>query len=113
MNRYEIGYKAALIGLGITIVCFLLAGIFHARFFSDVAAIGILLGLSSYLFGAFKYAIKMAAGIAKWGWLIMPFPIDLFTFTVAFIYAMILFIFFPIIPARKAYKENCFGDRYK
>lgn len=110
MSRYEIGYKIALAGLGITVICFFLASTFHARFFSDVAAIGILMGFSSYFFGSFKYALKMAAGIAKWGWLIMPFPIDLFTFTVAFLYAMILFIFFPIIPARKAYKENCMRD---
>lgn len=61
--------------------------------------LGILIGMGSYLFGGF-------GTIAKWGWLVVPFPYDIVTGVVAFAVSLIVFIMVPIIPVRKAYKAK-------
>ena len=60
----------------------------------------------SYFFGGFGTAVKMAGKIAKWGWLIVPFPYDIVTGVVSFFISIMVFIGLPIIPIRKAYKEQ-------
>ena len=51
-------------------------------------------------------AVKMAGKIAKWGWIILPFPYDIVTGLVAFFISIFVFMALPIIPIRKAYKEQ-------
>lgn len=68
--------------------------------------LGFFLGLASYIFGGLGTAIKMAGKIAKWGWIVVPFPYDLITGFASFAFAIVAFIFLPIIPIRKAYKET-------
>ena len=50
--------------------------------------------------------VRMAGKIAKWGWLIVPFPYDIVTGMVSFFISIMVFIGLPIIPIRKAYKEQ-------
>ena len=50
--------------------------------------------------------MKMAGKIAKWGWIILPFPYDIVTGLVAFFISIFVFMALPIIPIRKAYKEQ-------
>lgn len=69
---------------------------------------GVLGALVSYLFGGFGTAVKIASKIAKWGWFVVPFPLDIITFIVAFIVTIYVFLFLPIIPVRKAYKESLY-----
>lgn len=68
--------------------------------------LGIILAFCSYCLGGLWTAIKAALGIAKWGWLVVPFPYDIATGLVAFILALAVLFLIPIIPVRKALKEH-------
>ena len=68
--------------------------------------LGILLSVCAYCLGGLLTAIKSSLSIAKWGWFVVPFPYDLATFPVAFIVSMFVLFLAPIIPIRKACKEN-------
>ena len=68
--------------------------------------LGIVLALCSYCLGGLWTAIKAALGIAKWGWFLVPFPYDLATGLIAFIFALAVFFLIPIIPVRKAMKNQ-------
>lgn len=87
-------------------LCLLL--VWEINFGSTLMAVGVFAGIVSYCFGGFGKAISMSANIAKWGWIIVPFPIDLVTFVFAFFIAIFAFLFLPIIPVRKAYKESLY-----
>lgn len=68
--------------------------------------LGLALTCTAYLLGGFLTAVKYALRIAKWGWLVIPFPFDLVTGFVAFFVGILVFLLVPIIPVRKAYLEN-------
>lgn len=68
--------------------------------------LGVLLALIAYCFGGFGAALKSSLTIAKWGWIVVPFPYDLATFVIALFFSIIAFFLIPIIPIRKAYKES-------
>ena len=105
MNRLKI---AQYIALGATVLS-VVRGILSANnvgFGGALLGIGFLAGLVSYIFGGFGTAIRMACGIAKWGWIAVPFPFDIATFGISFIFAIYAFMFLPIIPVRKAYKKR-------
>lgn len=108
MDRLKI---AQYIALGSTI-CWILGiflevkGITTNGFGVILIEIGFVAGFIAYIFGGLLTAIKMAGRIAKWGWIIVPFPMDIFTFMMAFVLAIVVFFFLPIIPIRKAYKES-------
>lgn len=105
MNRLKI---AQYIALGATVLS-VVGGILSANnvgFGGALLGIGILAGLVSYIFGGLGTAIRMAGRIAKWGWIIVPFPYDIMTFFLSFIFSIIAFVLLPIIPVRKAYKES-------
>ena len=72
-----------------------------------VALLGMALTFCAYCLGGLLTAVRSSLSIAKWGWLVVPFPYDLATFAAAFIFSLIVFFLVPIIPIRKAYKENC------
>ena len=48
----------------------------------------------------------MAGKVAKWGWLVVPFPMDIFTGLFSFFLAVWMLMLFSIIPIHKAYKES-------
>lgn len=68
--------------------------------------LGIALSICAYCLGGLLTVIKSAISIAKWGWVVVPFPYDLITFPIALLFFLIAFFLVPIIPIRKAYKNN-------
>ncbi len=45
--------------------------------------------------GGFSVAARWAKNLAVWGWIIAPFPFDLITFPIVFIYAFLALLFLP------------------
>ena len=108
MNRLKIAQYIALGATALSVIGGLLGGLSGSEFGAVLMCIGFVAGLVSYIFGGLGTAIKMAGGIAKWGWIIVPFPYDILTFIFSFIFAILTFVFLPIIPVRKAYKESMY-----
>jgi len=106
MNRLQIAQYIALGATALSIIGLLLGGTSGSLIGTVLMGVGFVAGMVSYIFGGFGTAIKMAGKIAKWGWIIVPFPYDLTTGGISFIVAIIAFVFLPIIPVRIAYKEN-------
>jgi len=48
----------------------------------------------------------MAGNIAKWGWVFVPSPYKFMTVGLSFFVAVLVFVYLPIIPIRKAYKAS-------
>ena len=69
-------------------------------------ALGLTLTCAAYLLGGLLTAIKYSLQVAKWGWLVVPFPYDIATGIIAFFLGLLMFLLVPIIPIRKAYLEN-------
>lgn len=105
MNRLIIAQYIALEATACSVIG-MLASIAGASFGSVLLSVGFTTGIMSYFFGGLKKAISMATSIAKWGWVVVPFPYDIVTFPLAFIFALYSFVFLPIIPVRKTYKER-------
>lgn len=106
MKRIEIAQYIALGATCLTVLGFVLSGIFGGRIPMSMMGYGVMAGIVSYFFGGFGTAVRMAGKIAKWGWLIVPFPYDIITGMVSFFISIMVFIGLPIIPIRKAYKEQ-------
>lgn len=106
MNRMKIAQYIALGATVISIIGFCLNVFGGIDFGIAIVGIGCVAGLVSYVFGGLLTAIKMAGGIAKWGWVVVPFPYGIMTFLFSFIFAIIAFVCLPIIPVRKAYKNS-------
>lgn len=104
MNRLKV---AQYIALGATILSVL--GLFIDQMGGTIGDsfinFGLLAGMVSYCFGGFGKALKMAGSISKWG-ILVPFPYKLITIAMGFMFAVLVFLFIPIIPVRKAYKES-------
>ena len=66
---------------------------------------GLILSCCAYCLGGLWTAIKSALAIAWRGWFVVPFPYDVVTGIVAFIFAVLAFFLLPIIPISKALKE--------
>lgn len=112
MKRLKIALCIALAGTAIMVVGILL-GMFvldgTEKGFTiamNVMSVGWLVSIVAYFFGGLGTAVKLAGKIAKWGWFVTPFPIDIITFIFAFMIAVYMLIFTPIIPIAIAYKEN-------
>lgn len=108
MERLKIAQYIALGATACSVIGFIAGGMNGSGFGTVLMTIGFIVGMVSYIFGGLSKAIKMAGGIAKWGWIVVPFPYDILTFIFAFIFAIIAFLFLPIIPVRKAYKESMY-----
>lgn len=105
MNRLKIAQYIAMAATIMSVAGFILdsrdVGI------GDVLiGLGLLTGLVSYLFGGLFKMLGMSIGIAKWGLVAFPFPCNLMSVPIAFLLAVVAFIFLPIIPVRKAYLES-------
>ncbi len=105
MERLKIAQYIALGGLGSIVLGVLIAnaGLSLGLYLMVFGFFG---GLVSYFFGGFGTAMDMSSKIAKKGWYIIPFPYDILTFIATFVCAIFVFLFIPIIPVRKAYKER-------
>ena len=117
MKRLEIAQYIALGATCMTVLGFVINLATQSRWSMTMCGYGVMIGLISrtfasalltisYFFGGIKTAVKMAGKIAKWGWIILPFPYDIVTGLVAFFISIFVFMALPIIPIRKAYKEQ-------
>lgn len=106
MNRLKIAQYIALGATAFSVIGGIFGGLSGTEFGTILMGIGFIAGLVSYVFGGLGTAIKMAGGIAKWGWIVVPFPYDIMTFILSFMFAIFAFVFLPILPIRKAYKES-------
>ena len=69
-----------------------------------VAVIGAV--VSYVVTGGVGHAIKCAAKIGKWGWIIMPFPMDILTGLCSMFIALTGFMTVPFIFVAMGYKET-------
>ena len=106
MNKLKIAQYIALGATALSIIGAVLGGMSGAKVGTTIMCIGFAAGVVSYIFGGFGTAIRMAGSIAKWGWKLITFPACIATFAFAFMFAIIVFVYIPIIPVRKAYKES-------
>ncbi|MCM1134766.1 MAG: hypothetical protein NC400_04240 [Clostridium sp.] len=79
---------------------------FLADFGGYLGLFGIIGAIVAYLFGGLGTALSIAGKIAKWGWLVIPFPFDIITGFCTFIFAIAALVFLPIIPVRMAYNAK-------
>ena len=68
MKRIEIAQYIALGATCLTVLGFVLSGIFGGRIPMSMMGYGVMAGIVSYFFGGFGTAVRMAGKIAKWGW---------------------------------------------
>lgn len=106
MKRLQIAQYIALGATAFSVIGFCLGGFAGVSYGMTIMYIGIAAGVVAYLFGGLLTALKMAWGIALWGWKIVRFPYDLIVFPVVFLFAIYALVFLPIIPIRKAYKNS-------
>lgn len=98
MNRFSIAIIIAIVGM----VCFGLGVLLSYMGAESVAEVlgygGIIIGLISYIFAGFVTAIKVALKIGMWGFIILPLPFSLMSGALSIFFALVAFIFLPIIP---------------
>lgn len=101
IEKSKKGILLAGIATGLTILGFLglYSGVRFLQVAGDFMALcAPVLAIVSYVIaGGFGKALKTAFGIAKFGWLILPFPIDIITGMFSFVFALLAFLFLPII----------------
>lgn len=105
-NRYKYAKLLAIVGMAVEGIFFLLTYVNLPDFIYNVLAvvwIGCTIG--AYVCGGLVTAIKMALNIGKWGWLVVPFPIDIATGLGTMFIALVVFFLAPIVPVCKAEKE--------
>jgi hypothetical protein len=68
--------------------------------------LGILAAIVAYCFGGFGKALKIIGTIIKWGFIVLPFPINLASGVMTAFLGVMVFLMVPIIPVRMAYKES-------
>ncbi len=108
MNRLQKAQNIALGATALEIIGFLMGNGEGFWYFVGVALVilGFVLGIVSYFFCGIGTAVRMAKKIAKWGFIVAPFPYHLIFGMASFFIAIYVFVLVPIIPVRKAYKES-------
>ena len=109
-KRYVYAQRIALVATPLSVLGFVnILGNTGGRIpviWSLMFLLGLTLTAVAYLLGGFWTAVKSAGKIAKWGWLVIPFPYDIVTGIAAFFVGLLVFLLVPIIPIRKAYREH-------
>ena len=67
--------------------------------------IGFIGTIVAYATGGIVEAFKSALTIGKWGWLIMPFPVDIFTGLASSMFALLIFLAVPVYPVYKSCRK--------
>ena len=106
MNRLQIAQYIALGATAFSLIGLCCGGLEGKTLGVALMGIGFFAGLVSYIFGGLGTALRMAWSIASWGWVLVPFPYRLMAVVFTMIFAVFAFIFVPIIPVRKAYKQS-------
>lgn len=107
-NRYTYAQYLALVATPLSIIGWWMQmqGTGLSTLWALMFCVGLTLTVFAYCLCGLGTAVKSALSIAKWGWFVAPFPYDLLTFVLAFVFSLYAFLFIPIIPVRKAFKEN-------
>ena len=92
MSRFKIAQYIALGATAFSVIGVIILTMTGAHFGIFLMGIGFIAGLVSYIFGGLVTALKMAGGIAKWGWFVLPFPYDIVTFILAFAFSVFAFV---------------------
>lgn len=108
MNKYTIAKIIAAVASILGVVALLnFFGVLQLGIVGEtIGGLAVILSLVAYIFGGFGQAVKTAVGIAKWGWVATPFPIDIITFIICAAAAIVFFLFLPIIPVMQAANET-------
>lgn len=113
-NYKKIGLIASIIGTvlmtgGFAMMCAIpgasRSGSLIGGVISVFVVIGFIATVVSYATGGFVEAVKSALHIGKWGWLLMPFPVDLCTGLITTILAFYVLVAFPIYPVYKSCRK--------
>ena len=91
--------KRIFIGLALSAVATACSCLAFSGNASDIVGFGgMFLALVAYIVGGgFGSALKLAWGLAKFGWIILPFPYDIVTGFITFFFAIIAFVCFPVV----------------
>ena len=110
MEKSKKGILLAGIATALTVFGFLglYSGVRFLQVAGDFMALcAPVLAIVSYIIaGGFGKALKIAFGIAKFGWLILPFPIDIITGMFSFVFAFLAFLFLPIFMVWGGYNQS-------
>lgn len=109
-NRYHYAQYIALVATLLSVVGFtqMMSSMDGERsvIWPLMFGLGLMLTAVAYILGGLLTALKCSLQIAKWGWLVVPFPFDIATGVAAFGVSILVFLLVPIIPIRKAAKEH-------
>lgn len=106
MDRLKIAQYIALAATLFTVIGSLLGAWSGSVIGNCFLSAGFITALVSYIFGGFGTAVSSALNIAKWGWIVVPFPYDIPVFIMTALVAIIVFCLLPIIPVRIAYTKS-------
>jgi hypothetical protein len=104
MKKIQIAQYIAIVSTVLSIIGYFLSQVSNAG--RGLMELGLLVAIIAYIFGGFKNALQMSWSIAKKGWYLVPFPLDILAVMITFVLAIFIFFYLPIIPIRKAYKEE-------
>lgn len=101
------------IGLAISLIASVFGVMSFTRSTVEYAIYAVLLAIPAYIIGGgFGSALKMARNLAIFGWIIIPFPLDLVTGLTTLIVALlgffmvpVLFVFLNFVKHNKDYAE--------
>ncbi len=105
MNRFKIALIIAGVATVLDVVGLIINQLFAGRG-EAVLAIGVVIGLISYLFAGLFTALRMAKKIGGLGFIFAPFPVSIITGLMTIALAFIALLFIPILPIFRAYREN-------
>jgi hypothetical protein len=107
MNRITIAKILAVVAsvMGAISVYHTSFGVEPTGFASLCMYISPLLAFASYCLCGFFKALATPFSIAKWGFLIAPFPVNLAVVVLMFLLGILSIIYFPVVPVFKSAAE--------
>lgn len=107
VKEARIGFIVALISTILAIVSFMMEAKGYGGTLTWIMGIASIVGaLVSYVLGGgFMIACRYAKKIAVWGWVVVPFPVDIITGIITFILAIAVFFFLPVIFVGMSYTQ--------
>lgn len=111
LKRLQLAQIVALASTAIFILSFAVSNVLGAESLGGIVfCIGLVLAIVSYVMGGIMVSLRMGLNIMKWGLIILPFPSAILSLFLSVPLAILVSIFIPIIPVRKAYLEYINGN---
>ncbi len=105
-DRYKIGCIVSLLSL-ILLILAISTGIDLPKLSDALLVMVVIVSLVSYALVGLDKALKVIGRIMFFGWLIVPFPVDLLTGVIGFGVGLGIVLFVPSIPVVMTYIEIC------